>query len=94
MPLGKRVVEWRDGDVAAVGDLGPGFVGVDSGAGVVACAGHLAGAGGADGARAEAGSCCCCPLAMGFFVRIVADGVTWPVADGCVEGGADDGDII
>lgn len=57
MALGERVVEGGDGDVAAVSYLGPGFVGVYSGAGVVACAGHLAGAGGADGAGAEAGSC-------------------------------------
>lgn len=56
LALGETVVEGGDWDIAAVGDLGPGFVGVDSGAGVEACSGHLAGAGGANGAGSEAGT--------------------------------------
>lgn len=57
MTFGETVVEGGDGDISAVGDLGPGFVGVDTGASVEACAGHLAGAGGADGAGTETSTC-------------------------------------
>lgn len=74
LALGQPVVEGRDGDVAAVGDLGPGLVRVDPRAGVVACSCHLASGCGADGAWTEAS--------------------TGSVADGCVEGCADHGDVV
>lgn len=74
LALGQTVVEGCDRDVSAVGDLGPGLVGVYACAGVVASAGHLAGTGGADCAGSEAG--------------------TRSVADGCVEGGTDHGDVV
>lgn len=53
---GDEVVEGGHGDVAAVEDVGPGEVGVYSGAGVEATEGGLAGGGGADGAGAETGA--------------------------------------
>lgn len=56
LPLGQAVIEGSDGDIATISDLGPRFVGVDAGAGVVTCAGHLAGAGRADGTGPEAGA--------------------------------------
>lgn len=99
LSLGEPVVEGRDGDVAAVGDLGPGLVRVDPCARVVACSGHLACAGGADGAWTEAGSC---GVGVRFGVWDVCAGGggswecgrTWSVADGCVEWCADNGNVI
>jgi hypothetical protein len=48
------VVHGRDGDVAAVGDGGPGGVRVDAGAGIEAAEGGLASGGCADGSGSEA----------------------------------------
>ena len=54
LPEGELVVEGRDGDVAAVEDVGPGGVGVEARAVVEGAVGGLAGGGGAEGAGAEA----------------------------------------
>jgi hypothetical protein len=54
---GGGVVEGADGDVAAVEEGGPGGIGVYRAGWGETAEGGLAGAGGADGARAEASAC-------------------------------------
>jgi len=96
LSLGEPVVKWCDRDVAAVGNLGPRLVGVDSGACVVASCGHLAGAGGADGAGTEPGSwgVVSTSLEVRLVCRWVGVVLTWSVADGCIEGCSDHGDVV
>lgn len=48
--------ERREWHVAAVEETGPGLIGVDKGAGVEGAEGRLTKRGGANGARAEAGT--------------------------------------
>jgi hypothetical protein len=53
---GEGVVEWRDGDVAAVDDRGPFLIWIETGSWVVAAETCLTGAGCADCSWAESGS--------------------------------------